>query len=699
MRVLVIISSTLMAMFVLASFSYAQSNSSARDDLARTVAIEEVAVVGTRTETAVSELPGNIFVLGEEELQRISANHIQQALSQIPGVSYHRGNGQESLPAIRSAVLTGAGACGNVLVLEEGIAVRGAGFCNVNELFDTHFEQADRIEVVRGANTAFYGSNALLGSINVNLPTFATNKVSLELGANEYRRAKGAFAYGTLDGTHGSFYLTHAEDGGFRDESGYTQQKLSWRHATDIGTWQLELGATLTHLDQETAGFIVGLDSYRDATLRRQNLDPEAFRETDALRFWAAFTKDLNERQQLRITPYFRSTDMDFLQHFLPGDPLEQNQQQGVGWQSSLTTQVSDTLQWSIGLDAEFSDGELLQTQDLPTQGSAFLRATIPSGTHYDYQVDAQQLGVFGHLNWQLSDRFKVITGIRAERVEYDYDNRGLDGRTRDDGTECGFGGCRYSRPADREDDFSHVSPKLELQYQANDDLRLHIAVADSFRAPQATELYRLQRAQQVADLDEVRATHIEIGSTWQNDSTRLALNLYQIKQKNVIIRDSSFFNVDGQEIDSTGLEISLSHTFNDRWSARLVGAIAEHEYASDQLIGEQNIRNNEVDTAPNLVGSAFVNWQLNAQLSSELELLHVSDYYLDPQNASEYPGHTLLNLRGSYQINDQWRASLRVLNLTDKDYAERADFTTFTDERYFPGEPRSLFAELSWRF
>jgi len=39
------------------------------------------------------------------------------------------------------------------------------------------------------------------------------------------------------------------------------------------------------------------------------------------------------------------------------------------------------------------------------------------------------------------------------------------------------------------------------------------------------------------------------------------------------------------------------------------------------------------------------------------------------------------------------------MLNVADQRYAERADFTSFTDERYFPGEPRSVFAEARYRF
>ena len=667
--------------------------------VAQVMAIEEVAVIGTRTETPLSELPANISILNAEDLQTIAPVHIQQALSQVPGVSYQRGNGQESLPAIRSAVLTGAGACGNILVLEEAIPVRGAGFCNVNELFDTHYEQAGAIEVVRGANTAFYGSNAMLGSINVRLPIATDDRVSLELGPNRYRRIKATAGYGGADDTQGRLFLTLSDDDGYRQQSGYQQQKFSWRHAGSVGDWQFKLGTTVTHLDQQTAGFVVGLDSYKNPQLRRQNLDPEAFRKTDAVRAWASFSHSLDERRTLMVTPYLRFTEMDFLQHFLPGEPLEQNRQHGFGWQSSLRTVVSEQLHYSLGIDAEVSTGELLQTQDIATAGSAFLRATIPVGTHYDYTVDARQLGLFGHVNWQIDARWQLIAGLRLENLAYQYDNLALDGRTRDDGSECGFGGCRYSRPADRRDRFTHLSPKLELQFKPSAAWRWHLTLADSFRAPQATELYRLQRAQMVADLDEVRARHLEFGAKFQRDQTQVDVSLYKMAQRNVIIRDSDFFNIGGQRIDSQGIEVNFKHAFDAAWSARLIAAYARHEYASEQLIGDTSIIGNAVDTAPKFTGSLFISWQPTARAMMELEVQHLGEYFLDPENAHSYPGHTLINWRSNYQLNDHWAASLRLLNVDNKLYAERADFTSFTQERYFPGEPRSLFAEIQWKF
>lgn len=660
--------------------------------------IETVVVSATRTELPLSVVPSNITVLDQTQLSKTQAEHIQQHLAQVPGVSLQRGDGQESLPGIRSAVLTGAGACGSVLVMEEGIPVRGPAFCNVNELFDTHFEQASQVEVTRGPGTSFYGSNSLTGSINVHLADQGADFLSLEVGDDSYLRGKGAYAY-KGDSSRGRLYVTFTDADSFRRDSGYQQQKVSWRHSQSLGDWSLDAGATFTQLDQETAGFISGLDSYRDLNLARQNSNPEAFRETESFRGWARLRTEVHDEYELQITPYIRSTNMDFLLHFLPGDPLEQNQQFGFGWQSSLSGQAGDDLTWSVGLDADFSDGELQQTQALPTQGSAFLQATIPAGVQYDYQVDAQQMGVFGHLRWQLSDSLRVIAGIRAEQLDYDYNNLSLDGRTRDDGVACGFGGCRYSRPADRSDSFSDVSPKLELQYQITDAVRLYASASSSFRAPQAAELYRLQREQQAAELGSVQADNVEIGFSYRSEISKFTASVYQLEQRNVIIRDSDFFNVDGNIIDSTGLEVSFEYDISSWLSWRLAGTFAKHEYASDQMSGDININGNEVDTAPGRVINSALEWQVSDAFLMQLELQHIDSYFLEPENQREYEGHEVWHLRSEYKVSPRFNLSARILNVADTRYAERADFTSFTAERYFPGQPRSLYFGIRYSF
>ena len=72
------------------------------------------------------------------------------------------------------------------------------------------------------------------------------------------------------------------------------------------------------------------------------------------------------------------------------------------------------------------------------------MRRTIPQGMHYDYEVEASQLALFANYENSLTDRLELSIGF--ERMDYEYDNLMIDGRTDANGVACGFGGCRYSR-------------------------------------------------------------------------------------------------------------------------------------------------------------------------------------------------------------------------------------------------------------
>ena len=248
--------------------------------------LEEIVVTATRRATPRLETPLSLDAVDRESLQLLGSTHHSEALNRLPGVMIQRGSGQESLTAIRSPVLTGAGSCGAFLFLENGIPIRPVGFCNVNELLEVDTEQAQAIEVLRGPGTALYGSSAMHGVVNVlqaEPQGQPARSFGVDAGPDGYGRAKlaGTLAAGDWDYRLAGLY-TH--DGGWRIDSGYDEAKLN---ATAAGRWG-DLPANLmlaaTSLDQQTAGFITGQGAYRSDALSRQNPDPEAFREATAVR-------------------------------------------------------------------------------------------------------------------------------------------------------------------------------------------------------------------------------------------------------------------------------------------------------------------------------------------------------------------------------------------------------------------------------
>lgn len=659
--------------------------------------IEEIVVTSQRREQRRQDHAGNIALLGADEIAAVAHQHIYELMTRAPGVWLSRGSGQEHLTAIRSPVLTGPGSCGSFLFLEDGIPIRPAGFCNVNEMFEMHTEQAASIEVIRGPGTALYGSNALHGIINVLTPTadpLHTNMVALEAGSNDFLRVRASLLSGSDEPWLAS--IIYANDDGFRDDSGYRQGKLLLKRNWVLPTSDLVTAFAATDLDQDTAGFIFGEDAYKDPDLNRTNPNPEAFRDASSQRLYAIWNKSASG-YDLDVRPYLRHSRMRFLQHFLPGQPLEKNGHVSAGAMTALTFDREDR-HVVVGIDLEWSDIYLEETQLGPTEGSPFLEETRPEGKHYDYDVVSVAAAPYLHADFELGDRLVLGAGLRLEYLHYDYDNNMLTGNTRDDGTPCGFGGCLYTRPASRSDDFGNVAPKFSFVYKLRDRVSLFGGLARGFRAPQATELYRLQSGQQVADLDSERLDSIEFGirnraNRWSSD-----VSLFYMKKRDSVFRDAEGFNVSGGRSKHTGLEFDFTWQLLEPLRLEVDASYARHEYDFDTVAarGETFESGNDVDTAPRWLGSAELFFEPGNSARFALQWTMIDDYYLEAENRFTYPGHDLVNLRASIDLSRTFVVTARFNNLFDTEYADRADYA-FGQYRYLPGRGRELFIELRY--
>ncbi|MDH3546920.1 MAG: TonB-dependent receptor, partial [Gammaproteobacteria bacterium] len=544
---------------------------------------------------------------------------------------------------------------------------------------------------------ALYGSNALHGIINVLMPAPGNGhapNVAIEFGANNYIRGRAELPFDT--DAPWLTTLIYADDGGFRDDTGYRQGKLHVKRSWSLLDGDFTAALTYTSLDQETAGFIVGEDAYKDPAVNRSNPNPEAFRDATSLRAYGIWTRSL-ARFDVDVRPYVRHSDMEFLQHFLPGQPLEENGHDSAG---VIATTIFENAKrrTTVGIDVEWSDIFLKETQDSPTEGSAFLVETRPAGKHYDYTVTSLGIAPYVQTETQLTESLTFGAGLRLDYLRYDYDNRMLDGNTRDDGTPCGFGGCLYSRPADRNDSFTNVAPKLSLNYELSTTSRLYAALARGFRAPQATELYRLQSGQQIADLDSERMDSIEFGFRKSRRHVSTDISLYAMKKRDSIFRDAEGFNVSGARTQHRGVEVSLDWQAHATLLLSLDTSYARHTYDFSVVAarGETFTDGFDVDTAPRWLASLELDYTPNANLDIGLQLTSIDEYYVDAENQFRYPGHAIGNLRAGLRLTPRFDIVLRLNNVTDRDIADRADYA-FGNFRYFPGRGREFYAELRY--
>jgi iron complex outermembrane receptor protein len=283
--------------------------------------------------------------------------------------------------------------------------------------------------------------------------------------------------------------------------------------------------------------------------------------------------------------------------------------------------------------------------------------------------------------------------------VRYDYDNNVADGTGEADGGPC-FAApdeCLYLRPADREDVFNDWSPKLGLVYKVNEDHSLFANYARGHRAPQTTDLYRLQNQQAVGDLDSEKADSVEVGVRGLAGIVNYEVSAYYMKKKNFFFRDPDGLNVTDGRTRHKGIEVAFDLPLGEQFDLAANYTYARHTYDFDNpASGTES--GNEIDTAPRHIGNMRLGWNFRPASRAELEWVHMGDYYLDPANEHEYDGHDLLNLRAETRVGQHLTLHGQIKNVLDEEYADRADFA-FGDYRFFPGRERTFEVGVGYRF
>lgn len=639
---------------------------------------EPLVVTAEGRPSAAFRAPQSIGRLESDELARIGADQISEALNRIAGVNIQRGNGVEHLTAIRSPVLTAGAGAGSFLFLEDQVPLRSAGFANVNGLADAHDEIARRIEVIKGPSGAVYGANAIHGIIHVLSPEPDSAKTALfRFSGDTGDRFK--FSFQATGGTPTNAFFVGAslqDERGFQVPSGLDQQKVTLRHRWSGNNSDLTTTIAAVNINQETAGFVEGEDAFADPVLRRRNDFPQAFRDLRALRWQSRLDWQASEAWRLVLTPFARVTEQEFLQHFLPSQARETNDHWSAGLQAAVYgTHFAGRLSTISGLDVERTRGVLTEFQEIPTIG------TFTQGLHYDFSIVALSASPWFQASLKAGPRLRLVAAARLDYTRYDYDNRTAS-------NDVG----RFRRPPDRVDDFLTLSPKFTAQWDLAPRLLLHANFARGARPPQTSDLYRLQTLQPVDDviapeiIDSLDGGIRSAFHAWSFDLVGFRAN-----KRNFFFRDANGFNVTDGRTRHLGVEASLHWEPLDSLEFTAAATFARHTYRFDNVVraASEIIRfGDDIDTAPRILANLRAVWKPLKRVEAEAEWIRVGRYFTDAANSNVYDGHDLANLRLRFDVTRSLSVNLAIRNLLKRLYAERADFA-FGTERFFPGETR----------
>ncbi len=136
--------------------------------------------IASNTENSVIDSPSSVTVYLRQEILNMGLENLDELLNFIPGVYSNRNDVRGQLAIFRGRQ---SGDCSNgVLVLLNGSrannALCGGAFEHLSYL---SLADIERVEVIRGPGSAIYGSNAMLGVINV-ITRKTGNQVNIATG-------------------------------------------------------------------------------------------------------------------------------------------------------------------------------------------------------------------------------------------------------------------------------------------------------------------------------------------------------------------------------------------------------------------------------------------------------------------------------------------------------------------------------------
>ena len=217
----------------------------------------EIIVSGGFTPVEAEKYGRSVSVLTSEEIKDRGISTVQDALRSVPGLMIN-GSG-DSFTQIR---IRGAEA-NHTLILIDGVEASGGDSEYILSGLDT--ANIERIEVLRGPQSVFYGSNASAGVINIITRTGSVGTEyggSVEVGSDGYRASARVSSRSERGGL--SFSLSHDNDDGYDtsgdggEEDGITRNTLQLK-GDYLATERLKLGFNFRtsdeHYDSDSTSF------------------------------------------------------------------------------------------------------------------------------------------------------------------------------------------------------------------------------------------------------------------------------------------------------------------------------------------------------------------------------------------------------------------------------------------------------------
>lgn len=626
-------------------------------------ALDTVVITGEKFDRDLKNTASSVSIKTSKELEReeLGNSSVHQVLVDMPNVVYSETIGA---PIIRGQDTQGPHNGQNVFwggtVPRATINLDGH-YLNYNEMYfgGTSIWDVDQIEVFRGPQTTSQGANAIAGAIIVNTkdPSFTPGlDYQVEAGNYKSRRASIA-ATGPLAGEDLAGRI--AVDYSSRDTFIKYKNPKFVKSGIDHDFKALTVRSKLLWVPTDLPDLDVKLTfSHTSSNRPTQESASGKFSDLEHL------TNTMPTWNQISNTGIvdigYALTDEVKLSNQLQYTHSSVNRELGTPNNGDATVKQSN---WSNETRVTF--GRLDDT--LSGMGGLYLAKTktdeeLELRGISSFDDEKKNLGIFGELNYRITDKLTLTTGLRFQRDQVDRQGKSI----------FSPNSVNYNQT------FTAWLPKVSLAYAINPQWTVGGLVSRGYN-PGGVSLNI--SAGQWEEFNQEKVWNYELFTRTSLLDNRLNLNAnlffmdFEDYQYNIPVEVSptlyQSYTVNAKKSHAYGLEVGADYRLLDNLTIK-AGAGALRSKVDKVAHNAQNYKGSEFAKSPGYTLSLGVSWDVTDQLNMSANARRLDNYYSDLENKKDNAinGYSVVDLRSSYQINPQLEIYGYVKNLFDNRFA-----------------------------
>jgi outer membrane receptor for ferrienterochelin and colicins len=628
--------------------------------------LDEYVITGTRTQKLLIDSPVKVEIVTKEDIRLNNSKNLKDALENVPGISLRPVHGKNGYEVWMQGV---DGKRVLVLVDSERVSRSTNGTTDLTQISVLNIAQ---IEIVKGATSALYGSNAIGGVINV-ITEPATQELSY-----------------TLQGDLGSY--------GSQNTSGDNVDDATRSAAGNIQISEDKWDAQLSLAYDDTDGHTKHIDPWTEEGHNGSTISSSAA---------IGYSPEEGYRLYLGAIHY----DEEVFNQYNSTGPYSK---------SYRKSEEADRLSYKAGAEILKNGNEIdlkyfhetfndITTQDLVSRAgleqyreSEHLEQSLSINWNYDPSLNRRRtLGLLytdeeiEQLQWKIDDTEtknysnEIVPGADARRIEF-YAQEDV---FFDNGLEI-LPGFRYQHDSDFG---THFTPKINGRYElTQSDLfqtSLRFGFGRGYRVPTLKERYyefdHRQHGYIVLGNEDLKPEYsdsFQIGWVLSSlDNLMVDVNLFRNHLRDFIETELSHVEADGTAIyqygnieraRTQGMELVYQYKLLDEFEIS-GGYTLLHAKDRDTNLWLAKLPRNVLKTTFDY--KPFDNKHTTLRLNYRWE----SKSYFDNTNIYESPSHSIFDFKVAHNFGNGISAYTGVDNITDVQKENNNDLRP-TEGRYF---------------